>query len=223
MRLCSRAGICDRTKKWVVEHIKHYMDVSNCGPFDFNFNYAEIVSRRRRAHQAAVDKEINAPLVEGAVDVDSPLLDAEMANDEMWRKGPYGRRWLAGDYSNPCAFYSLASLSNLEGVGKENLVTFRYDTLAHVVFHKYVCVLTATICVCRPAGTVGDAGNKRQERKRPATIDTSATSATSDPRVLRRLPDNEPGLTELEIANRVRSELLPRPRRPRAGAVVEGR
>jgi hypothetical protein len=132
------------------------MEVSNCGHFDYNFNYAEIVSRRRRAHQAAADQEINAPIQAGAVNVDSPLLDAEMANDEMWRNGPYGRRWLAGDYSNPCVFFSLASLTNLAGVGKENLVTFRYDTLVHAVFHNNI--------VFRPRQSAC-VGRQEQERR----------------------------------------------------------
>ncbi len=68
------------------------MEVGKCGHFDYKFDYAATVSRRRRAHKIAADQEINASLQFGAVDEDTPLLDVEMANDELWRKGPYGKR-----------------------------------------------------------------------------------------------------------------------------------
>ena len=114
------------------------MEVSKCEHFDYKIDYAATVSRRRWAHKIAADQEINDPLKFGAVDEDTPLLDVEMANDELWRKGTYGKRWLAGDYSNPGVFYSLDSLNNMEGEGKENGSTSRYDILVHLVLDNGV-------------------------------------------------------------------------------------
>ena len=116
------AGIGEATKVWVIDHIRHYMECAGCANSGHDFNYAEIVSRRRRAHKLAIEEEEDAPL-QGSEGAKNGVLESEVKNDEIWREGPYGRRWLAGNFGKPDGYFRMSYTEDYEDGNKENNCT----------------------------------------------------------------------------------------------------